>query len=166
MLPISLWVATVLCTENCSFSKALILLRFSAWVILYYCRFHLVLRTIQQQLITTLRRPNPIECPWTTLTPLSAGVLAVKDGTWSNNDVGVFFLYKENRAVKWSTQECPQKNATTVTQRHEDSCYLRHWLPMGATLATPTVATFIKRHWLPKKKGQWLPTLATFLNWF
>ena len=37
-----------------------------------------------------------------------------------------------------------------------DTGYLRHWLPMGATLATPTVATLTKRHWLPQKKGQWL----------
>ncbi len=34
-----------------------------------------------------------------------------------------------------------------------DSCYPRHWLPGGSTLATPTLAT---RHWLPIR-----PTLAT-----
>ena len=38
------------------------------------------------------------------------------------------------------------------TPWHGDSCYLRHWLPMGATLATPTVATLTKRHGLPQKK--------------
>jgi hypothetical protein len=32
----------------------------------------------------------------------------------------------------------------TLFKGHGDSAYLSHWLPMGATLATPTVATYIK----------------------
>ncbi|KZS00337.1 Uncharacterized protein APZ42_003381, partial [Daphnia magna] len=41
---------------------------------------------------------------------------------------------------------------------HGDSCYLRHWLPGGSTLATPTLAT---RHWLPIRPTLGTPTLAT-----
>ncbi|KAK4006297.1 hypothetical protein OUZ56_011451 [Daphnia magna] len=41
---------------------------------------------------------------------------------------------------------------------HGDSCYRRHWLPGGSTLATPTLAT---RHWLPIRPTLATPTLAT-----
>ena len=43
---------------------------------------------------------------------------------------------------------------------HGDYCYLRHWLPGGSTVATPTLAT---RHWLPIRPilatRHWLPRL-------